>query len=68
MADLDGLGISNFSNWDQYCLSKACCVLMTQALNDRTTNWPAESRETFWNQAVAKTGADFGLGGSPAKL
>jgi hypothetical protein len=23
--------------------------------------WPADARETFWAQAVAKTGTDFGL-------
>jgi hypothetical protein len=32
------------------------------------TNWPAQSREVFWAQAVAKTGADFGLGAPRAKL
>ena len=28
-------------------------------LNAQT--WPADARETFWAQAIAKTGADFGL-------
>ena len=27
-----------------------------------TTNWPTESREVFWAQAVAQTGTDYGLG------
>eukprot|EP01046_Picozoa_sp_COSAG06_P013689 COSAG06_NODE_833_length_12029_cov_38.339868_6_plen_98_part_00 len=30
MHDLDGTNKENFSNWDQYCLSKAACVLFTQ--------------------------------------
>ena len=178
VGDLDGTDAANFNNFDQYCLSKAACVLMTQALNDRlaatpgcdhivclatdpgltstgvniqhqlttsaglgasagltstnqvhdamghhaadgalamslasivnapgrndfytsmgaihtggapavapgasltnpeenptdplnTQNWPVESREIFWEQAVAQTKADFGLGPPPAKL
>ena len=28
-------------------------------LNAQT--WPVDARETFWAQAIAKTGADFGL-------
>ena len=35
VGDLDGTDAANFNNFDQYCLSKAACVLMTQALNDR---------------------------------
>jgi hypothetical protein len=29
---------------------------------------PADSREVFWAQAVAQTGADFAGLGAPAKL
>ena len=25
------------------------------------TVWPADAREIFWTQAIAKTGADFGI-------
>jgi len=30
IADLDGTDAANYNGFDQYCLSKACCVLMTQ--------------------------------------
>mmetsp|Transcript_97220 Transcript_97220/g.217642 ORF Transcript_97220/g.217642 Transcript_97220/m.217642 type:complete len:392 (-) Transcript_97220:21-1196(-) len=33
--DLDGTDATNFSAWDQYCLSKAANALFTMALNDR---------------------------------
>jgi len=33
--DLDGTNTSQFSAWDQYCLSKAANVLFTRALNER---------------------------------
>ena len=26
-----------------------------------TQNWPADSREVFWAQAIAQTNADFGI-------
>ena len=38
--DLCGTDPASFSGWDQYCLSKACCVLMTQALNSRLAARP----------------------------
>ena len=35
LGDLEGTDSENYNGFDQYCLSKASCVLMTQALNDR---------------------------------
>ena len=35
VGDLDGTDAATFNGFDQYCLSKAACVLMTQALNAR---------------------------------
>ena len=43
LPDLDGTDAANFNNFDQYCLSKAACVLMTQALNDRLAATPSYS-------------------------
>jgi NAD(P)-dependent dehydrogenase (short-subunit alcohol dehydrogenase family) len=44
--DLDGTDEATFSNWDQYCLSKAACVLFTQALNDRLASTPGSDHIT----------------------
>uniref|UniRef100_A0A7S1A8Y6 Protochlorophyllide reductase n=1 Tax=Noctiluca scintillans TaxID=2966 RepID=A0A7S1A8Y6_NOCSC len=35
VGDLDGTDQATYNSFDQYCLSKAACVLMTKALNDR---------------------------------